>query len=92
MSKDKLLLGVLAGVAVGALLGVLFAPDKGSATREKISKKGKEYADDLNNKIDQLIASITSKTNWAEKEADELVTDLKSNVEAALKDLESMRK
>ena len=35
MSKGKLLLGVLAGVAAGALLGILMAPDKGSETRKK---------------------------------------------------------
>ena len=40
MSTGKIVVGVLAGVAVGALLGVLFAPDKGSETRKKISKGG----------------------------------------------------
>ena len=36
MSTGKLVVGVLAGVAVGALVGMLFAPDKGSETRKKI--------------------------------------------------------
>ena len=46
MSSGKVLLGVLTGVAVGALLGVLFAPDKGWNTRKRISKKGEDFADD----------------------------------------------
>ena len=37
MSKTNVVIGVLAGVAVGALIGILFAPDKGSETRRKIS-------------------------------------------------------
>jgi gas vesicle protein len=36
MSSGKFFWGVLAGVAAGALLGVLLAPDKGSETRRKI--------------------------------------------------------
>ena len=36
MKAGKVFLGVLAGVAAGAVLGILFAPDKGSKTRKKI--------------------------------------------------------
>jgi gas vesicle protein len=36
-----------AGAAIGGVLGILFAPDKGSATREKISDKAKDVSDNI---------------------------------------------
>lgn len=54
MSTGKILLGTLAGVAIGAAVGILLAPDKGSETRKKISRKGNEYKDGLKEKFDGL--------------------------------------
>lgn len=61
MSSGKVLLGVLAGVAAGALLGILFAPDKGSVTRKKIAKKSEDFADELKAKFDELVDSMSEK-------------------------------
>lgn len=61
MSTGKILLGVLAGAAVGALVGILMAPDKGTATRKKIMKKGEDYTDALKDKFDDLVSSMTDK-------------------------------
>ena len=61
MDTGKILLGVLAGAAAGATLGILFAPDKGSNTRKKISRKGNEYAEGLEDKFHEFMESVTEK-------------------------------
>jgi gas vesicle protein len=65
MNNGKAILAVLAGVAAGAALGVLFAPDKGSDTRKKISRKGEDLANALSDKIDdrfdELLAVVSGK-------------------------------
>ena len=69
MSKGNVVIGVLAGVAVGALIGILFAPDKGSETRKKISKKSSDTVDDLKEKFDDLISNASDKLNAMKEEA-----------------------
>ncbi|MES2619761.1 MAG: YtxH domain-containing protein [Bacteroidota bacterium] len=72
MGSGKVLLGVLAGVAVGATLGILFAPDKGSATRKKISAKGDDYAEELEEKFNEFIESVTQKFETMKEDATRL--------------------
>ncbi len=73
MSLGNVLLGIVAGIAVGATLGVLFAPDKGSNTRKKITEKGNALAEDLEQKFSELIEGITSRLESLQEEAIRLV-------------------
>jgi gas vesicle protein len=69
MNKEKLYLagGLIAGAAAGALLGILLAPDKGSATREKIVEKGEDYFEDLKDKMGEMIkTAIRNATDMKE--------------------------
>ncbi|MEO9258389.1 MAG: YtxH domain-containing protein [Crocinitomicaceae bacterium] len=61
MDSGKVVLGVLAGVAVGAILGILFAPDKGEVTRKKIADKGGDLSGELNKKLGDFIESMKGK-------------------------------
>ena len=69
MDSGKFVLGVLAGVAIGATLGVLLAPDKGSDTRQKITDKGDEYVDMLEDKFNDLVESLKKKFDDAKEDA-----------------------
>jgi gas vesicle protein len=46
-NAGKVLTALGLGVLAGAILGILYAPDKGSETRKKISSKAGEMADKL---------------------------------------------
>ena len=56
MSTGKVLLGVVAGAATGALLGILFAPHKGSKTRDKIAQKGNDYLEGFEEKFNEYFS------------------------------------
>ena len=73
------ILALLAGAAVGVGLGILFAPDKGSKTREKI----KEGFDDLK---DQTKSKLDFLDDEAKEKFAETKDELKATVESLLSD------
>lgn len=76
MNPGKALVGVFAGIAAGAVLGVLFAPEKGSYTRQNLVKRGDDLAHALNHKIDEkfdeLMNAITGKMKKDKSRNDEV--------------------
>lgn len=90
MSSGKVVLGVLAGVAVGAIAGLLFAPEKGSDTRKKLIGKGEDYFDELKEKFDAYLESMTDKLEMAQDEAGNMISKGKSKYEEAKKDFNGL--
>jgi gas vesicle protein len=57
--NSKVVVALLAGLAAGAALGILFAPDKGTETRDKLTDSLKKLGDSIRetaaNEIDNLV-------------------------------------
>jgi gas vesicle protein len=73
MSTGKILVSALAGAAAGATLGILFAPDKGSATRKKIMDMADDYGEVIKEKITDSIKTIRENFQNAAEDAKNLV-------------------
>lgn len=74
MSSSKMITGILAGAAVGAILGVLFAPDKGSDTRKKIANKAGDITDSVKNSIGSLTNGIKEAYAGTKGEIDKVLS------------------
>jgi gas vesicle protein len=91
MSTGKVLLGVLAGVAAGAVLGILFAPHKGKVTRRKIVRSGEDYAENLKEQFNQFLDSVTEKFDNAKDDLNDLVDKGKKTVNETEKEARAAR-
>ena len=91
MDTGKVVLGMLAGLAAGAALGILFAPAKGNETRRKIAQKGSDSIDDLKAKLDEMMDAMVEKFEEVKEETAEFfekgkskADDLKKGIKAEM--------
>jgi gas vesicle protein len=87
-TRNNSLIALLAGAAVGVGLGILFAPDKGSKTREKIKdslddlkedakEKFANSKDELKDTVDELLSKSSYKAEEAITYLEEKLAELK---------------
>ncbi|HRZ96997.1 MAG TPA: YtxH domain-containing protein [Paludibacter sp.] len=89
MSTGKVVLGTLAGFAIGAIAGVLLAPEKGSVTRRKIMDKGDNSLDELKSKFDEFRDSLADKFKSTKIDAEELIDKGKEVYEDTKEDVKN---
>ncbi|WP_028295761.1 YtxH domain-containing protein [Olivibacter sitiensis] len=84
--NGKVVAALLAGLAAGAALGILFAPEKGADTRDKISDSLKDLSDaikertaeqveTLNDLKERVVSTIKSKINKGEAELEDAIEE-----------------
>jgi gas vesicle protein len=93
MSKKEgsTLMAFLAGAAAGAILGILYAPDKGTVTREKLSYRLDKYKKILEEFLDDLVTGKeTPLTSEAKSQGQRVVSEAKGKAERLLEDVDEL--
>jgi len=88
--KTGTIVAVLAGAAVGAAIGILFAPDEGVKTRKKIKDGALAKKDELKDKISELTETVKSKFGVAKQDLESSLDTLVANVEHKAEDVISL--
>lgn len=70
-NSGKIIAALVIGAAVGAVLGVLFAPDKGAETRKKINEEGKKMSDAIKNKFNEMKEKMNAVKDDMEQQAED---------------------
>lgn len=89
--NSKVLAGMLAGLAAGLAIGVLFAPEKGSETRDKLNESLRNLGDSIKDRAadeignlsdfkDKVVSTIKSKLQGAEAEIENTANKVRSVV------------
>lgn len=79
--------GLVVGGAIGAIAGLLFAPETGEETRKKVAVKSKEWADEMYTKFDDLKDSVTEVMEDVKQGAAEVLDDVKKGTNQVLDDV-----
>ena len=86
-NSGNTLIGVLAGIAIGAGLGILIAPDKGSKTRKMVKDGITDAKNDLHHKFDSVSSQLGDKLTTTKFDLEETYEDMVSNISHKTEDV-----
>lgn len=89
--KTAAVVGLLAGLAVGAVLGVLFAPDSGRRTRERITDKALDLADNVKDGLHSVKDTLSNGRESLKNLKDEVVDKVKHKARAVSEEYKEFR-
>lgn len=91
MSKSgNFIAGILTGALAGSILALLYAPDTGKNTRDRLSYRLSSYRDELNELIDQLRQEKQHLISEAKDKGDKVVQAAKEKADDLIKEAETL--
>lgn len=78
------------GIATGAMLGLLYAPEEGKATRDKLSYRLSKYRTQIQQLLTELIENGELPENLSKSEGQRVVNDAREKAERLLEDVDRL--
>ena len=89
MRKNNVII-FIEGVVLGIGGGILFAPDKGSNTRDILSYKLKKYREKLRRLLKELVNRKTIVSSKAKEAGQHIISDAQNKAEKLLKEIDEL--
>ncbi len=96
-NSSKSFFAFLAGLAAGTAIGILYAPEKGEITRDKLSYKLSKYREQLEDFISDLIErgdevaiEMAGGDSQAKADGQKVVNEARQKAERLLEDVENL--
>lgn len=77
----RLIKGILIGAVAGAVIGILYAPRKGSKTRKKLRRKGADMKAALRNEFNNIEKKVNSQYESIKEDTAELLEQGKDRLD-----------
>jgi gas vesicle protein len=81
----------LLGAATGALIGLLYAPDKGKNTRDRLNFLLDKYSEKLQEIIEEMIEGRDEPINAAKTEGERIISDAIKEAERLKNEVDALR-
>jgi len=81
---------LLTGMATGAVIGLLYAPDKGKVTRDRLTFRLSKYREQIESMINDLVNSTDLPENLSKNEGQRVVNDAREKAERLLEDVDRL--
>lgn len=83
------IVALLAGLAVGTVIGMLFAPERGADIRGKISDKAGDLAESVKDKVQSVKDKLRAETDRVSEVKERVVEDVRKKTKEVSDSLQS---